>query len=116
MLKWTALIIMLPVASFAGADDDVSAARTLSKGAYDYYCTGADGSRYELGEVVCLINNSCSASWLAKCDMSQNNPMWRKVQDGCPAAQATDLFDHTFPIAGAELLEKLHAFAGRRQS
>ncbi len=54
-------------------------------GAYDYFCTGSDGERHELGEVLCLTSSSCQI-WLAKCDMSLNNPTWRKVQDGCPVA------------------------------
>ncbi len=66
-------------------------------GAYDYFCTGSDGKRYEMGEVVCLVNNSCSQSWLAKCDMSLNNPMWRKVQDGCPAASLLDRLQNLHP-------------------
>ncbi|MFV2003283.1 MAG: hypothetical protein ACC619_09920 [Paracoccaceae bacterium] len=53
---------------------------------YDYFCTGSNGERYELGEVICIRSSSCQPVWLAKCDMSLNNPMWRKVQDGCPVA------------------------------
>jgi len=87
----------MPTLSDAGAAEDIAAANSGSKGAYDYYCTGSDGSRYELGEVVCLLNNSCSRSWLAKCDMSLNNPMWRKVQDGCPAATLLQRFQNLKP-------------------
>lgn len=49
----------------------------------EVYCTDANGDRRELGDVIC-INASC-LTWMAKCDMSLNNPMWRKIQDGCPA-------------------------------
>ena len=50
----------------------------------ELYCTDATGARRELGEVIC-ITASCQ-TWMAKCDMSLNNVMWRKVQDGCPTA------------------------------
>jgi len=49
----------------------------------ELYCTDSNGERRELGEVIC-ITASCQ-TWTAKCDMSLNNVMWRKVQDGCPA-------------------------------
>lgn len=52
----------------------------------EYYCTDSVGARREMGEVIC-ITASCQ-TWLAKCDMSLNNPMWRKIQDGCPTATA----------------------------
>lgn len=80
-------------------------------GAYDYYCTGSDGSRHELGEVVCLINNSCSQAWLAKCDMSLNNPMWRKVQDGCPAVTLIERFQRLHPGFDATAVNPLISVA-----
>ena len=49
----------------------------------ELYCTDAEGKRRELGEVIC-ITASCQ-TWLAKCDMSLNNVMWREIQQGCPA-------------------------------
>ncbi|MEL6168183.1 MAG: hypothetical protein AAFR35_05805 [Pseudomonadota bacterium] len=52
----------------------------------DYYCTDSSGSRVELGDVIC-IQASCQ-TWMARCEMSLNNPMWRKVQEGCPAVEA----------------------------
>jgi len=54
----------------------------------DYYCTDADGLRYEIGQVTC-ITASCE-TWMAKCDMSQNNTTWRKISDGCPTASLLD--------------------------
>lgn len=56
----------------------------------DYHCRGPSGERYELGEVACLINNSCTGAWLAKCDMTNRVPMWRKTMDGCPGASLLD--------------------------
>lgn len=50
----------------------------------EYYCKDANGTRFELGQVIC-VSASCQ-TWMAKCDMSQNNPTWRKISDGCPSA------------------------------
>ncbi len=98
MLKILAIFIFVPNLTFAGAAEDIAAANNYSQGPYDYFCTGSDGARHELGEVVCLINNSCTQTWLAKCDMSLNNPMWRKVQDGCPSAGLLHRFNMLQPI------------------
>ena len=57
----------------------------------EYYCTGATGERYELGEVIC-ITASCK-TWTARCDMSWNSPMWRKTQDGCPGVSVQQRLD-----------------------
>ncbi len=46
------------------------------------YCTNR-GTRIELGELACLRVNG--KAFVARCGMHQNNPMWRKVEDGCPA-------------------------------
>ncbi len=97
MLRLLAILILAPTLLQAGAKEDIASVNGVSNGAYDYYCTGSDGTRHELGEVVCLINNSCSQTWLAKCDMSLNNPMWRKVQDGCPAATLFQRFQRLHP-------------------
>lgn len=56
----------------------------------EYYCLGAGGQRYELGEVVCLATNSCAQPWFAKCDLTNHTPMWRKTMDGCPGASLID--------------------------
>lgn len=51
----------------------------------ELYCTDKTGARHELGAVLCIVSSSCQI-WMGRCDMSQNNVMWRKMQDGCPAA------------------------------
>jgi len=45
------------------------------------YCTDSTGDRVELGETICLHVNG--RMFMAQCQMSLNNPMWREVQDGC---------------------------------
>ncbi|MCZ7675478.1 MAG: hypothetical protein M5U35_05845 [Roseovarius sp.] len=47
----------------------------------DCYCTDSTGGRVELGETICLHVDG--KSFMAQCQMSLNNPMWRKVGDGC---------------------------------
>ena len=47
----------------------------------DCYCTDKTGSRVELGETICLQVDG--RMFMAQCQMSLNNPMWREVQEGC---------------------------------
>jgi hypothetical protein len=56
-----------------------------AKEGFDYpenYCTNR-GARIEVGELACLKVNG--KAFVARCGMSLNNPMWRRVRDGCPA-------------------------------
>lgn len=89
---WRAIVLLLMIPSLSlaqGLQQSGASAAALSKGPYDYFCTGGNGERYELGQIICITASSCQV-WLAKCDMSLNNPMWRKVQDGCPVASLID--------------------------
>ena len=70
-----ALLLALALAAPAGAQE-----RTFPTP----YCTDGNGNRLELGEFTCIAV-SCTPPYLARCEMSLNSPMWRKVQDGCPA-------------------------------
>ena len=54
----------------------------------EYFCTDANGRRFELGQTIC-VTASCQ-TWMAKCDMSQNNTTWRKLSDGCPTSSLLD--------------------------
>ena len=47
-------------------------------------CRNRDGSRHELGQVVCL--DVGGQRYLALCEMVLNVTSWQKVQDGCPSA------------------------------
>ncbi len=62
----------------------------------DYYCTDASGERREMGDVICVVAG-CQ-TWLAKCGMSTNTPVWRKVQDGCPGASLDNGIGDKFRI------------------
>ncbi len=47
----------------------------------DCYCTDSGGERVEMGEMICL--HVGGRSFMAQCQMSLNNPMWREISDGC---------------------------------
>ena len=47
----------------------------------DCYCTDSTGGRIELGETICLQVDG--RMFMAQCQMSLNNPMWREVSEGC---------------------------------
>ncbi len=44
------------------------------------------GEMLPMGALACL--NVDGQTFLARCEMSLNNPTWRRVQDGCPSASA----------------------------
>ncbi|MEM6309456.1 MAG: hypothetical protein AAF754_05345 [Pseudomonadota bacterium] len=45
------------------------------------YCTDSKGQRIELGQTICLQVDG--RMFMAQCQMSLNNPMWREVSTGC---------------------------------
>ncbi len=47
----------------------------------DCYCTDTSGSRVELGETICMQVDG--RMFMAQCQMSLNNPMWRELNEGC---------------------------------
>ncbi len=51
----------------------------------EYFCHDARGTRFELGQFIC-VTASCQ-TWMARCDMSQNNTTWRKINEGCTTAE-----------------------------
>lgn len=50
------------------------------------YCTDKTGARVELGEVRCLQVDG--RMFMAQCQMSLNNPMWREIREGCLSSDA----------------------------
>ncbi|WP_147124639.1 hypothetical protein [Shimia ponticola] len=64
------------------------ASQTSAEGkTVDCYCTDRSGSRVELGQTICMFVDG--KSFMAQCQMSLNNPMWRRLQDGCLSSDAT---------------------------
>lgn len=51
----------------------------------DCYCTDSGGARVELGDMICLHVDG--RMFLARCEMSLNNPMWREVREGCSLSE-----------------------------
>lgn len=47
----------------------------------DCYCTDKTGQRLELGDIICLSVGG--RDFMARCEMSLNNPMWREVGGAC---------------------------------
>ncbi|MEL7097796.1 MAG: hypothetical protein AAGM84_03100 [Pseudomonadota bacterium] len=75
-MKHITLALTLLAAGPALADVTSPSGKTV-----ECYCTDRTGSRVELGETICLQVDG--RMFTAQCQMSQNNPMWREVQDGC---------------------------------
>ena len=68
----------------AGSAGAVEFKRPPPKEGFSYpecFCTNR-GERVELGGVVCLKVDG--REFLARCEMSLNNPSWRWQSDGCP--------------------------------
>ncbi len=62
-----------------------------AKEGYSYpecYCTNR-GQKVPMGGLSCLTVGQ--RTFLARCSMSINNPIWREVQDGCPASSVLPL-------------------------
>ncbi len=49
----------------------------------------AYGTKFKEGTIICIRLGD--KSHLARCEMSQNNTMWRKLVDGCPTAALESL-------------------------
>jgi hypothetical protein len=76
------LVLALALLASPAFADATQTAKTV-----DCYCTDKTGSRVELGQTICLQVDG--KSFMAQCQMSLNNPMWRKLQDGCPTSALT---------------------------
>ncbi len=47
----------------------------------DCYCTDRTGQRVELGVSICMVVDG--RDFVARCEMSLNNPTWREISSGC---------------------------------
>ena len=54
---------------------------TIGGKTVECYCTDTQGARVEMGEMICLRVDG--RMFMARCAMSLNVPIWRKVSDGC---------------------------------
>ncbi|WP_379561112.1 hypothetical protein [Psychromarinibacter halotolerans] len=85
-VMYRALALLLLAPGLATAQDAFRGYEPLP--GVEYYCTDDHGARKELGDVIC-ITAGCD-TWMARCDMSLNNPTWRRIQDGCPGVSLYD--------------------------
>ena len=45
------------------------------------FCTDTQGARHDIGDIICLTVDR--RSFLAKCAMAENVPIWRDQKQGC---------------------------------
>jgi hypothetical protein len=55
----------------------------------DCYCTDSTGGRVELDEEICLVVDG--RAFIARCEMSLNNPMWRDTGRACVSSSLAPL-------------------------
>ncbi len=59
---------------------------TIGGKTVECYCTDSQGARVGMGEMTCLRVDGrvfMGRVFMARCAMSLNVPIWRKVSDGC---------------------------------
>lgn len=72
-------LIFIILASAAGAETGAGPVWP------DCYCTDKNRDRFELGDQICITVDG--RSFMAQCQMSQNNPMWREIGEICNMSQ-----------------------------
>ncbi|KNX42139.1 hypothetical protein ROTO_13420 [Roseovarius tolerans] len=82
-LLWPLLLAATPALSDA----------TIGGKTVECYCTDTSGARVEMGELICLRVDG--KMFMAKCAMSLNVPIWRKVSDGCLSSSLTEPVEPT---------------------
>lgn len=68
----------------------------------DCYCTDKVGARIELGTVVCMSVGG--RDFMARCEMSLNNPMWREINKGC-LSSSNQTPNESNPLVDAPLID-----------
>ncbi|MFV2053009.1 hypothetical protein [Aliiroseovarius sp. YM-037] len=63
----------------------------------DCYCTDKVGARVELGEEICLFVDG--RAFMARCEMSLNNPMWRETGRACVSSKLQPPMQSVNPAA-----------------
>lgn len=74
------LAVVLPLIPQIALSDANMGGKTV-----DCYCTDATGGRVELGEEICLFVDG--RAFMARCEMSLNNPIWRDTGRGCVSSR-----------------------------
>jgi len=77
------LLLPLILAATPALSDATIGGKTV-----ECYCTDTQGARVEMGEMICLRVDG--RMFMAKCAMSLNVPIWRKVSDGCLSSSLSE--------------------------
>jgi hypothetical protein len=99
-MKWLLSIILLTYTPIALAEEKLASKPKVKKP--DCYCTDKVGARVELGTMVCMKVGG--RDFIARCEMSLNNPMWREISQGCMSSSNQTL-DNSNPLADAPLVD-----------
>ena len=94
-MKWLLSIIFLCVAGVANSEDGGVVWP-------DCYCTDKAGARVELGTMICMKVGG--RDFIARCEMSQNVPMWREINQGCLSSHDESI-DSSDQIVDALLID-----------
>lgn len=78
MIRVTTLLALMAVPAMA--DVTAPGGRKI-----DCFCTDTQGARVEMGQTICLYVDG--RAFMARCEMSLNNPMWREVSKGCMSSE-----------------------------
>ncbi len=82
MKRLASTILAVPLALIAGA---ARADITLPDGkVIECFCTDSGGERVEMGQTICLYVDG--RAFLARCEMSLNNPIWRDTGESCTSS------------------------------
>ena len=73
------MLVLALVPSLAAPDTN------LGGKVIECYCTDTYGERVELGESTCLFVDG--RSFIARCEMSLNNPIWRDTGVECTTSR-----------------------------
>lgn len=92
-MKWVLLLMFILIPVSVHSED------TQTKWP-DCYCTDKTGARVELGTMVCMRVGG--RDFIARCEMSLNNPMWREISQGCLSSAAPS--DASDPVLDAPLI------------
>ena len=94
-MKWLLSIIFIIISSLTYADE----AKVKWP---DCYCTDKTGARVELGTEICMQVGG--RDFIARCEMSLNNPMWREISQGC-LSSSNHPTDDGDPVINAHLVD-----------
>lgn len=99
-MKWLLPIIFILSPQIALAAEQLASKPKVK--APDCYCTDKVGARVELGTMVCMKVGG--RDFIARCEMSLNNPMWREISQGCMSSSNQNL-DSGNPLNDAPLVD-----------